>query len=682
MATAAAMANRHIVSQILHHLSDMKYKDRRQGGPDQPVEFLEFRPTLVPSILVNKLWAEEGTSILWKRYPHLPALKSIQTDRQQWYANKVERAFIVSPPPDAADDLAYLGALVWPSLKILELEVDWKRHGSNLHSMTHTSLVHLEILGEQSWDSKHITENVLPALLEPCKNLRSLRIGPDVINPEDPVHSQIFCDLLDGSTSIKDVRIMNANFLGNNKLFEFLSKRTSLEALEIDLDPGLQLLPFLAGAKDLFPALRRLHVMCYPETARALSPHLSSVQYLSMDIARIPDQPCQDADFAILDDLLTSLAQCKRLQLLKINIGQLAANYPSADFLPTCNGTSLVRLAAACPQLSDLALLASEPAAIDGSNISSAQFEDFCKRAPNLTNLSLKFHPGTAVVLEETALQSLGRHCLQLEVLRLKIALQLPSLITQSIASPTIAGNDGVHDSRSNQNINRMQKSQSQPRDRDYVEIKAFATHAPASVEPLFPHLIHVALARPQSVLSVTADTYSSSSLSHSSSEVDPSLEEDLVRYWAHALLLHFPQLDILEAWGDWTGHDNDSLNYFLPREEPLASTWEFLSGVEQDLWDEGQDDAVDEEVEYLADDFEERVNFDSRGSGDWERASLVNEFPEDIVYDDHGYLTTYDDEPDDMITPVEERQEWFAHTNSKLTAGPSDHDTHKPIGS
>jgi len=64
-AASTVLADRQILSTILLQLSDMKYKDRRQYGPDQPVEFLEFRPTLVPAILVNKQWADEGTSILW-----------------------------------------------------------------------------------------------------------------------------------------------------------------------------------------------------------------------------------------------------------------------------------------------------------------------------------------------------------------------------------------------------------------------------------------------------------------------------------------------------------------------------------------------------------------------------------------------------------------------------------------
>lgn len=164
MAAAEVMTNRHIVGTILHHLSGMKYKDRRQYGPDQPVEFLEFRPTLVPSILVNKLWADEGTSILWRRYPHLPALKEMALERRQYYANKVHQLFAMSPAAGDADTLAYLDELNWPNLKSLELEVDFQRHGVKFMRMLHPNLETLELLGYQSGDSRYFAEMVLPAV--------------------------------------------------------------------------------------------------------------------------------------------------------------------------------------------------------------------------------------------------------------------------------------------------------------------------------------------------------------------------------------------------------------------------------------------------------------------------------------------------------------------------------------
>jgi len=165
MAATAAMSDLQIVSAVLRHLSDMKYRSRRQYGPDEPVEFLEFRPTLVPSILVIKLFCDEGTSILWRRYPHLPALGEMPVERRQYYANKVQHVFAMSPPPGNIESLEVLRELSWPGLKSLELEVDFSRHGHCFTSMLHSGLAHLELSGVQSADSKFFCETVLPSLL-------------------------------------------------------------------------------------------------------------------------------------------------------------------------------------------------------------------------------------------------------------------------------------------------------------------------------------------------------------------------------------------------------------------------------------------------------------------------------------------------------------------------------------
>lgn len=650
----------------------MKYKDRRQRGPDQPVEFLEFRPTLVPSILVNKLWADEGTSVLWRRYPHLVALKDMGVERKQWYARKVESAFIMSPP-DSIEDLTYLEGLDWPCLRTLELEVDWRRHGTSLTRVLHDRLEYLELSGAQSGGSEYVAHVVFPAFLVPCSNLKSIHIGPDFIDPRDPLDSQTLCDLLASRPSIKDVQIMNARFASNDTLFQFLCKHQGHETLEIDLEPGLSLLPFFFQTNKLFSSLQRLHIMCYPEIALAMPLHVASITDLSIDIARIPDRQAQDGDIIVLDDLLAALTQCKHLQLLKVNVGQLAVGFPSANALPTLSGQSLAKLVKGCSQLKDINLLASEPASIDGSKISIADFEDFCKGAPNLTNLSLKFHPGTTVSLEESALQSLGKHCQHLEVLRLKITIQLPLLTASNALSPPLVLNDCIPDATQFRNDKKSHETQAPPDSRKHVDIEPFATQATTSTKPLLPNLTHLALARPQSVLSIASEPYAASMISQSSAEIDPTLEQDLVRCWAHSLLVHFPHLEILEAWGDWTGHDNDSLNYFLPLQEPLASTWEFLSGVEQDLWEDGEDvDKVG--LAGLADDFDERISFDSRGSGDWDRASLMNEFPEDDEYESE-YLNTYDEEPEDMPTPIDGRHAWAEHTEEKLAAVRADYD-------
>jgi hypothetical protein len=665
MASTMAMASRHIVSLILHHLSDMKYKERRQRGPDQPVEFLEFRPTLVPSILVNKLWAEEGTSILWRRYPHLPALQAMGQERQQWYADKVEQLFIMSASVGTADSLSFLEHLDWPQLKSLELEVDWDKHGRSLSGLLETKLEHLIISGLHANRTEYIADVVMPFILATCKPLQSIHIGPDTMDLQAPLHNQVFSEFVESIPSIKEIHIMNANIFGKDLLFGRLSQRSNLKTLEMDLDPGLLLLPLLRNStrlSPLFPALQRLQVKCYPEIALALPIHLSTIVELSMDVARIPEQERQDSDAVVLNDILLSVAQCSRLSLLKVNIGPLAVDFPSAHFLPSLDGTTLIKLAEGCPKLRSLTLLASEPAAIDGSRISAAQFDDFCQHALNLEHLSLKFHPGTTLALEESAFDSLGRHCHRLEVLRLKIALRLPNLLTFKDTLP--ADLSLTRNAAHSLNPDRASTSMRTDHD-DYTEIEAFSTSAPVPAKACFPNLTHLAFARPQSVLSINADSYAASSVSQSSSIVDLALEEELVRCWGQTLLLHFPRLDILEAWSDWTGHDNDSLNYFLPLEEPLASIWEFLSGVEQDLWEDDHSEGPNELNHQDAE--AEGSGGWSRGSIDWERASLINEYPEVREPDDSLYLDAYEEEPEDMPTPVGDQEGWLAHTTNKL---------------
>ncbi|CAG5174708.1 uncharacterized protein ALTATR162_LOCUS10907 [Alternaria atra] len=660
----------------------MKYKDRRQQGPDQPVELLEFRPTLVPSILVNKLWADQGTAILWRRYPHLPALQKMIFNRRQWYANKVERLFVLGPTDDSGD-LAYLEGLCWPDLKILELEVDWKRHAKAINAMLHPGLGQLEFLGSQTGDSRYVAGTVLPALFAPCTNLASITFGSDALCPEDPVSYRELIDLLDAVPSITNVRLMNASFSNKDMLFRLLSRRPGLKALHIDLDPDLQLLPYFSGPNALvspFSSLRQLQLMCYPELAVTLLPHLPLVEQIQLDIARIPERPPQDWDMNILDHILAQLAQCSGLRSLRVNIGALALNFPSAASHPLLHGTALVELAKGCPKLENINLLASEPSAIDGSMISSLHFEAFCRKLPQLLSLNIKLHPQSAIDLEATALASLGKNCPLLETLRLKVSLHLPDLQILRNHSPPEAVETPLNDRSQTLDtlctpaitLNGHERGAS-------VELEDL-TGTGTSDGPLFPFLTHVAFARPQSILSIVSDTYTVSSNSQCSSVVDPLVEEELVRSWAQPLGAHFPRLEILEAWSDWTGQDNESLSYFLPHEELLASVWDFLSGVEQDLWEDPEDAEEEEEVNNEPDWAEyrkERFSMDSYISGDWELASLVNEFPAEEDFNKSAYSDTYNEEPEGMVTPgrnIDDGQEsYFGRANTKyITASGS----------
>jgi hypothetical protein len=348
--------------------------------------------------------------------------------------------------------------------------------------------------------------------------------------------------------------------MGVDSLFTRLSQRAGLEDLEIDIEPGLTLLPYLTGPNSLaapFSTLERLHIMCYPEIALALLNDLPVIEELELDISRVPDEPVQESDHAIMVDLLLATSRCHHLRYLKIGLGPLASQFPSSESLPRLTGNSLVNLARHCPGLEQLNLFASEPSALDGSEISAMDFDYFCQSLPRLHSLILKLDPLTTRSLESTALSSLGRHCHELEVLRLRIPYQLTDLPVSAGVPHIVVSSPGtpVHEY-----INHMDSPTS------FTDVGSDLASA-GDVTPLFPRLTHLGIARPETILS-TGDNSFADSISSYSTVVDPELEEDLVRSWAHALLTHFPRLEILEAWSDWTGQDNESLNYFLPTEE------------------------------------------------------------------------------------------------------------------
>jgi hypothetical protein len=622
----------------------MKYKDRRQRGPDQPVELLEFRPTLVPAILVNKLWADEGTSILWKRYPHLPAFKVMDIERRQNYANKVQQIFSLSPPPGHPEQLDYLDNLEWPNLKSLELEIDFIRHGAKFLDMIHPGLELLELSGVQSGGSAYFAEVVLSSLFSTCQSLQTIRFGSGIFLDDDPVHIGVLFEYLENIQSINSVEVKSTGFMGTDSLFTRLSQRAGLKGLAIDLEPGIMLLPQLEGPNALpspFASLKRLDIMCYPEIALSLLGHLSAIEELQLDICRIPEHPVQESDYSIFDDIFAILSStCLHLRSLKLSVGLLAIGFPSFSTFPKLSGDSLVRLARNCSKLEDFNVFATEPSAIDGSGISSDDFDMFCEALPNLRNLVLKLHPTTALALTETALQSLGKHCHELDVLRLKIPFQLSSLpvsstLPQSLVSvpvtPTFELDNGVQSTE----VVRSSAEKDLSSANDITPSLSPSEPIPA----LFTRLTQLAIARPETALAITDDSFTSSSGSYSE-VVDPEVEESLVRSWAHALLTHFPHLEVLEAWGDWSGEDNESLNYFLPTEEIMASTWEFLSGAEQDLWNDDED--VEEDEGWQA--------YETSSGGDWDAASSLNEYT-DVA---HPILASdeVEEEPEGMITP------------------------------
>ncbi|KAF2499154.1 hypothetical protein BU16DRAFT_503088 [Lophium mytilinum] len=503
------------VLKILKTLSSMKYKVKRQFAPETPVEWLEFRPTLVPSILVSRLWANEGTSVLWENYPHLLAMADMPVNRKQHYANKVHKIFIMSPLPGSPISLEHLRDLQWPLLESLEMDIDFARHGEQIRSMMGPTLKHLELSGYQSEGAEYFGQFVLPTIFGLCASLESIRFGPAPISPEDRLPSSWLEENMYSVPSITSIALHTTRFTYTTPLFMHLSAYPKLASLEIEVEPGTALLPFLSEPPEpIFTTLTSLNTMLYPEVALALLPHLHALENLQLDICRTLNHPALASDIVILDEVLNTLSSTPHLKILKIGVGSLSQGFPSLPSPLTLSGTSLRLLPMSCPDLTDITIFAAEPGTIDGSSISPSDFSAFCAGL-NLRSLSLQLHPSTTGHLSSTLLSSLGQ-CPRLTTLKIGVILDLTKLPPET---------------------------------------------------PTFPNLLELSFTPPE-FLPQDQPTES---------------EEAYIRRFGAGLEDHFPELEVLEAWG---GEEED-LAYVEPFENTPASVWEFLTGQPQDLWDE-----------------------------------------------------------------------------------------------
>lgn len=623
MADTEATANRKIVSLILQHLADIRDSHRYQRSLECPVELLEVRPSLLQPILVNSLWADEGIFIIWRQIPNVSVLRWMPRDRRQFYASKVEQLQLFDPADESDDDYEYLKDLEWPKLKSLEVDLDWQSYQHHIRGLLHAGIESLTVTGAQSGDSTYISQVMLPALLGPCKNLKRIHIGPDAFSLRDPIHANIFAYHFGSFPALEEIDLLMSSIAGKDLLFGHLSKRLGLKSLAIDLDPGLRLLPLFAGPNALhasFSSLERLQIVCDPEIALALPSHLCALKELRLAVERLPSGEIRLSDLSILDDVITSLLVCPRLELLEVNIGNLAIGFPTAQLNLPVSGAVLIKLAACCPKLRSIDLAALNPSSIDGSGISSMHFEEFCKGLRHLEELSLKLHPTTATILQTTALPSLARHCPKLETLRMGIPLQLPSLpLYGTMSSSTTSGNHAITPPQTKEDTRPDSHQAMSSTIRPAVIINTSSATPPTACAPFFPSLTHLSFARPETLLS-------------KGSSITLAAEENLIHAWAQSLFIHFPLLEQLEAWGDSTGRDSRSMVYVLPMEDILEATWEFLSGIEQSLWQD-EDETEEDRDEISPGSFAEDAYIISPGPferpvvSDWELASAMNEF-------------------------------------------------------
>ena len=99
------------------------------------------------------------------------------------------------------------------------------------------------------------------------ENLKSIRFGPGEVDvPEDLLHSSFLQVHLELTPSLTNIEIKSSRFIRKGPLFCYFGQRPGLEGLEMDLEPGIDLVPTIQNATvPFFQNLKRLALMLYPK---------------------------------------------------------------------------------------------------------------------------------------------------------------------------------------------------------------------------------------------------------------------------------------------------------------------------------------------------------------------------------------------------------------------------------
>lgn len=134
----------------------------------------EDRPALRAAILINSIWHEQGTNILW-RNPPVGALAAIPShDIRQYYAIKVRELNFDNDHQEFHATFKFLG---FPGLRRLGNISFWRDHGAkpSLEQYIQPSLEAFVFHGG-------VLDNVLSPLQTSCSRLRRIDLDPAILH--------------------------------------------------------------------------------------------------------------------------------------------------------------------------------------------------------------------------------------------------------------------------------------------------------------------------------------------------------------------------------------------------------------------------------------------------------------------------------------------------------------------
>ena len=354
------------------------------------MEQLPDNRTLFAALQVNRLWAEEATTVLWQNYPSISALIQIHdAERLQHYANKVSY-WEIGQYEDGPELHRKLQLLRFPRLRQISVLSSYFLDGKKLLGYLQPNLRRLLFVGFC------ISNYHLRCIRAHFPTLQSLTLQTLRSGGNDSTAHELLQFLHDMPSLTTLCLILETTI--SDEVYIHLASRLNLAALDSRKILTLNLIEMMQEVVEQ-PFSRLLSLTCcsHSKAFSQLSRHLLKVKELHlhlMDSAR---------------ETIFDVCSFTSLLILELDYGQCPYFDTSTHF--PANG--FLALAKRCPHLQQLAVHRS-PMSIgnDGvGDISDDALQEFVSLLPQLTHLRLMIDTNLA----HRALRILGEGCTTLQ---------------------------------------------------------------------------------------------------------------------------------------------------------------------------------------------------------------------------------------------------------------------------
>lgn len=355
------------------------------------LEQLQDKKTLFAALQVNRLWAAEATTLLWRVFPSILDLARIEdVKRVQYYANKIS---VLSIQLDKDQDGVHLKlqGVYFARLKYLSMGFRGYKEEQIFSQYLQPHLRKMIIFGGP------ISGSYLVQIQALCPALRDLSLS----HVSGTITTVGLLDFLDGVPSLTNIHLWGGleNVI-SDELYYHLASRPNLEALTTGNDKILTL-GFIKGMQKVvdqpFPKLG--HLLCFTESNAfsQLNRHLHGLTSLHLHLV--------DATSKTLFDI------CSCTSLVNLGLSYHDSHFDAISHFPP---EGLLALARSCSHLQTFTATSDRFSRGDtGSiaNITDDVIRQFVALLPQLTHFTL----GMGTDVTERALRLLGEGCSDLE---------------------------------------------------------------------------------------------------------------------------------------------------------------------------------------------------------------------------------------------------------------------------